>query len=159
MSVRRALDVIEIRNPCPAAWEQMSGDVKRRFCTHCNKFVHNLSEMPTDEAEKLVCSGAGDLCVRFARDPQTNRILTLDYRPRPIPSRRRAMATLISIFAAISFSGTWAICKVLRKPLPVPPAPPISYVAGGICAPTPAPVKPVAKASAKKTTPSKPIGG
>src|SRR5205823_8797543 len=144
MSIRRILDVIEIRNPCPASWEQMAGDTKRRFCTHCNKFVHNLTEMPSDEAERLVCSNAGDLCVRFARDPETNRILTLDYRPRPTSSRRRALATITSIVAAICFSGTWAICKVLRKPPPTPPA--MSYIGGTPAIqpipPTPAPAAP-----------------
>src|SRR3954468_15236898 len=135
MSIRRALDVIEIKDPCPVAWEQMTGDAKRRFCAHCNKFVHNLTEMPTDEAERLVCSSAGEFCVRFARDPETNRIYTLDYRPPPQPSRRRAVVTVLSIFSAICFSSTWAICKVLRKPPPAPTPPAMTYVAGGASAP------------------------
>jgi hypothetical protein len=156
MSVRRALDVIEVNNPCPASWELMTGDAKRRFCTHCNKFVHNLTEMPTDEAERLVCSNAGNLCVRFARDPATNRVLTLDYRPRPTPSRRRALAVVVSIVGAISFSGTWAICKVLRKPPPAPPAPPaISYVAGGMAPP---PVNPPVPSNVQKKHVVKRVG-
>lgn len=161
MSIRRALDVIEIQNPCPASWELMAGDAKRRFCAHCNKFVHNLIEMPSDEAERLVCSGAGDLCVRFARDPQTDRILTLDYRPRPTPSRRRALATIASIVAAICFSGTWAICKVLRKPPPAPPAvtsaPLGRMVAGGISAPPP--VNPPVPSNVQKKHVAKHVGG
>jgi hypothetical protein len=140
MSNRRALDVIEIRNPCPAPWEAMRGDERRRFCTHCNKFVHNLTEMPSDEAERLICESGGDLCARFARDPETNRILTLDYRPRPMPSRRRAMTVMVSIVGAICFSGTWAVCKVLRKAPPPPPPPPppaVTFLGGVVSMPPP----------------------
>jgi hypothetical protein len=151
MSIRRALDVIEVRSPCPAPWEAMAGDTKRRFCAHCNKFVHNLTEMPSEEAERLVCESGGNLCVRFARDSQTDRILTLDYRPPPRPSRRRAIATIASIFGAVCFSGTWLACKLLRKPPPLvpPPTPPMSYVAGGMTLP-PAPPNSVVRTTPKK---------
>src|SRR5262245_29135528 len=140
MSARRLLlDVIEVRQPCPADWGQMKGDAKRRFCEHCHKFVHNLSEMPTNEAERLVCESAGELCVRFARDPMTNRILTLDYRPRPVPSRRRAFLTIASIVGAVIFSSTWIVCRIIGKPVPPPPAPtpPMSGIMGAMVAPLP----------------------
>jgi hypothetical protein len=53
MSQRRALDVIQVNKPCPADWNQMAGDDSRRFCTHCQKFVHNLSAMPSDSSVKM----------------------------------------------------------------------------------------------------------
>jgi hypothetical protein len=122
MSDRHALNVLQVASPCDASWDQMSGDAQRRFCTHCNKFVHDLSAMPTDQAEKLVCESAGSLCVRFARDARTGAVLTLDYRPPPRrPSRARGVAVIASILAAMSFAATWAAYRVLRKPaLPVP---------------------------------------
>jgi hypothetical protein len=118
----RKLDIIEVKQPCPALWDEMIGDEKRRFCDHCRKFVHNLSAMPEDEAERLVCSAAGSLCVRFARDAQTGKTITLNYAPRPITARRRGLVTIASILAACSITATWATSKVLRKP--APPAPP-----------------------------------
>lgn len=130
MSQRRALDVIEVKNPCTADWTQMSGDARRRFCSHCNKFVHNLSEMPSDEAEKLVCESGGNLCVRFARDAQSGKILTLDYAPVPKSSRRRAIATIASVIAAVACGGGWTAIKLLRKPVPAR-----MFVAGDISAP------------------------
>jgi hypothetical protein len=133
MSNKRALDVIQVNSPCPALWEQMAGDEQRRFCTHCRKFVHNLTQMPSDQAERLVCESAGELCVRFARDESTGKIITLDYRPAPKTSRRRALLIIASILGALGFTGTWAAHKLLRQPPPVQG----QFVAGGIGPPPP----------------------
>jgi hypothetical protein len=59
---------VHIAEPCDASWNEMSGDDARRFCDHCTKHVHNLSEMPRSEATKLVSSGQ-NLCVRYASTP------------------------------------------------------------------------------------------
>ena len=41
-----------------------------RHCSHCRKTVHNLSAMPRSEAEALLASGGGKLCVAFALTPE-----------------------------------------------------------------------------------------
>src|SRR4051812_28790834 len=105
MSSRRALDVIEVESPCSASWDQMTGDEVRRFCPHCNKFVHNLSAIPAGEAEQLVCSSAGDLCVRFTRDMKSNRLLTLDYSPVPKPARRGIFEIIAMVVAGLCVGG------------------------------------------------------
>lgn len=132
MSNRRALNVISVGTPCPADWEQMAGDGASRFCSHCQKFVHNLSAMPADEAERLVCGNAGNLCVRFARDPQTGGVLTLGYARKPRTSRARGLATITAIGGAIVSVAAWAGVKALRKQ---PPAPPV-FVMGDSVLPT-----------------------
>jgi len=139
MSERRSLDVIQVSNPCPADWEQMTGDEEHRFCSHGSKWVHNLSAMPADEAERLVCESAGKMCVRFARDSVTGATLTLNYAAKPQSSRRRALATIASIGAAIVAAGTMGAIQLMRKPVPasrsvimgemmVPIPPPNSFV-------------------------------
>jgi hypothetical protein len=133
MSQRRPLDVIQVANPCLAAWDEMAGDDKRRFCSQCNKFVHNLSAMPADEAERLVCESAGSLCARFARDPVNGRIITLDYAPRPRTSRLRAVLVIASLLASGSIAAAWAAYELFLKPAP----PQMLFVAGGITAPLP----------------------
>src|SRR3954470_19236031 len=134
---RPTLDVIQVASPCTASWEQMKGDEQRRFCDHCNKFVHDLSAMPTDEAEKLVCSAAGQLCVRFARDTRSGQLITLDYRPPPRASRTRAFAVVASLLASTSVAATWVAYKLMSKP---PPPPPVLRMMGEIAIPrTPAP--------------------
>jgi hypothetical protein len=143
MSDRRSLDVIQVSNPCPADWEQMAGDEKHRFCSHCNKWVHDLSAMPRVEAERMVCQAAGSLCVRFARDAQTGEVLTLDYAPKPLSSRRRALATIASIGAALLCAGTLGAIRLRRKPA-VPAAPRLLGEMGDIVCPPPAPANPAA---------------
>lgn len=77
--LRRPLDVLEVKTPCPADWDAMNGDDQLRFCGHCNRHVHNLSAMTEDAATRLLCERAGQLCVRFSRDSK-GRTATLEYQ-------------------------------------------------------------------------------
>jgi hypothetical protein len=61
------LNRVQIAKPCPARWEEMSGDERARFCAHCNKHVYNLSAMTTAEATALIREKEGRLCARFYR--------------------------------------------------------------------------------------------
>lgn len=63
-----SLDVIQVSEPCTADWSAMEGDATRRFCSSCNKHVHNLSAMPKADAEALLASSQWRLCVRFTRE-------------------------------------------------------------------------------------------
>jgi hypothetical protein len=116
----RPLDVINVARPCTADWNQMEGDEKRRFCEHCQKHVYYLGAMPEDEAERLICQRAGSMCVRFARDPETNAVMTLNYAPKKQYSRRRAIATMAAIATAFGSVAAWAGFTFLRKAPPPP---------------------------------------
>lgn len=61
------LDNIHIAAPCPANWEEMSGDDRKRYCSQCQLNVYNLSSMTRKEAERLLIESEGRLCVRFYR--------------------------------------------------------------------------------------------
>jgi hypothetical protein len=56
---------IRVASPCPADWNQMTGDDRVRACAQCNKSVYNLSNMTRDEAEALIVAKEGKLCVRY----------------------------------------------------------------------------------------------
>lgn len=94
----RKLDVIDIPNPCPRNWDDMIGDERARFCSHCQKHVYNLSVVSASEAEKLIWAAAGELCVRFEKDSQGD-VITLDYAP---PPPRRRWLTAVWLGAAIA---------------------------------------------------------
>ena len=51
-------------------WAHMIGDAKARHCSQCSKMVHNLSAMPRWEADALLASGGGRLCIAFALTPE-----------------------------------------------------------------------------------------
>jgi hypothetical protein len=63
------LDHIEVPTPCPAEWDDMQGNERVRFCTHCARSVHNLSAMTRPEAMKLIAHTRGRVCVRYYRRP------------------------------------------------------------------------------------------
>jgi hypothetical protein len=144
----RRLDVIQVPNPCTASWDRMRGDDTRRFCEQCRKFVHDLSAMPADAAERLVCESAGELCVRFARDVNTGRVITLDYAPVPKTSRRRAFVVITSILAATCTAATLGAYRLLRKPAPPPPI----FIAGAIALPPPAVQSPSSPTSSSSSS-------
>jgi len=62
-----ALENVRVAAPCPASWEVMAGDERVRFCAECKLNVYNLSEMTRREAERLIATHEGRLCVRFYR--------------------------------------------------------------------------------------------
>src|SRR4030095_5967999 len=61
------LDHVSVAAPCPADWDEMSGNDRVRFCGQCNLNVYNLSAMTKSEAEAFISNNEGRLCVRFYR--------------------------------------------------------------------------------------------
>lgn len=61
---------LQVSEPCSVEWDSMSGDERVRFCDHCQKHVHNLSELTPREALDLVLRSGGRLCLSIERDSQ-----------------------------------------------------------------------------------------
>lgn len=85
-------DRIFIPDPCPAAWDAMTGDDRARYCAHCGKTVHNISAMSEAQAHALLDAADAHLCVNFLRD-RKGRPITAD-RPLSLATARsrRALA-------------------------------------------------------------------
>jgi hypothetical protein len=62
-----ALANVSVASPCTASWDRMTGDARVRHCAECHLNVYNLSEMTRAEAERLITTREGRLCVRFYR--------------------------------------------------------------------------------------------
>lgn len=99
---RSALDVIQIASPCTQDWNAMTGDEKRRFCSECRLHVHDLSAMTRREAEDLLQSADGRVCVRLYRRPD-GRVLTKDCVTVRDRLRRRVRRLRIAAAAAFAF--------------------------------------------------------
>ena len=87
---------IEIASPCPASWAKMNGGDTQRFCDSCRLHVHDLSAMTAQEAETLLQTHQGELCVRYTQDTD-GRILTDEF-----PSPLRPMRSLILKHCALA---------------------------------------------------------
>ena len=48
------LSRFSVVSPCPISLPDMTGEDKLRFCQHCSKNVHNLSNMSKKEAAKVI---------------------------------------------------------------------------------------------------------
>ncbi len=62
---------IEVKSPCSESWEEMTGNDKVRFCSHCAKDVNDISEITRRETMRLVRRSGGNLCVRYKVHPIT----------------------------------------------------------------------------------------
>lgn len=120
---------VHIAEPCDASWNEMTGDETRRFCDHCTKHVHNLSEMPRSEATQLISSGQ-NLCVRYAHTPSGR----IRFKTRVVPATA-PMAQLIgartltaaAMSVAVLAGCDWPLAELnAEEPLEEP------ILAGGI---------------------------
>jgi len=93
------LDGVKVAAPCPADWGKMVGDERVRYCNQCELHVYNLSGMTRREAEALVTSAEGRLCVRFYRRAD-GTILT-----RNCPVGLRAIRRKVSRVAGAALSA------------------------------------------------------
>ena len=52
---------------CPATWDSMAGDETCRFCTHCQREVHNLNALDAADRAALLDSAtsAAQVCGRY----------------------------------------------------------------------------------------------
>jgi hypothetical protein len=70
--MKTPLDVlgeVRIASPCPASWDEMTGDERARHCSACSRTVYDLSRMTAVEAVDLLTANGWDACVRLYRRP------------------------------------------------------------------------------------------
>lgn len=128
------LNDIKVASPCPANWDEMYGDDRKRFCGECKLNVYNLSGMTKDEAESLVMNAEGRLCVRFYRRADGS-VLTADCPIgwAKIKQRTRLYATAVASLLMALFTGVLFASFFSKKN---------SVTVGELIAvPTPTPVK------------------
>ena len=104
------LDEVRVAAPCPADWGKMVGDERVRYCGSCELHVYNLSGMTRREAEALVTSTEGRLCVRYYRRPD-GTILTRNCPVGLSAVRRRvarvagsALSVVVAFFAGLGIN-------------------------------------------------------
>ncbi len=96
-------DQIRIAKSCPADWGAMTGDDRRRFCGTCSKNVFHLADLARKDAEQIILSHEGRLCVRLYQRPD-GTLTTGDCIRVTLPRRRRrgAIATVAAAIIGLS---------------------------------------------------------
>ena len=81
----------------------MAGDDRRRYCSHCRLCVYNLSAMDAAEAESLLRTETGRLCVRYYQRGD-RKVMTRDC-PKGLMAARMRVARTAAIAAGITLSA------------------------------------------------------
>jgi Carboxypeptidase regulatory-like domain len=89
------LDSINVKSPCIESWDEMKGNDEVRFCSHCEKNVHDISAMTRTKAEKLIKNSNGKLCVRYVKNPN-GKLITA---PPKLTQIKRRVAIAAGVLA------------------------------------------------------------
>ena len=129
------LDNIRVASPCPADWNEMYGDERKRFCSDCKLNVYNLSGMTRRDAETLIQDHEGRLCVRFFRRAD-GTVLTADC-PVGWERVKRRVSRTITAAASMAFGFAGGLLAV-RTPEKLLSLFPIDEIAPVHASPVPA---------------------
>jgi hypothetical protein len=100
---------LRIASPCFAKWDEMQGDDRSRYCSHCNLTVYNFSAMTSAEVEELISAKAGRICARLYRRSD-GTILTQD-----CPVGFRAKVRRVSRVAGAALSGAMSVLAAAQE--------------------------------------------
>lgn len=101
------LNNVKVASPCPANWDGMFGDERKRYCGECKLNVYNLSAMTRAEAEALITQGEGRLCVRFYQRAD-GTVITQDCPAgwAAVKNRAKVAATAFASLIVAILTGT-----------------------------------------------------
>lgn len=113
------LEAIQVASPCDAAWDDMTGTERMRFCHLCQKTVYNLSAMTREQADKLIRQKEGRMCVRLYRR-RDGTVLTGDC-PVGLRAVRRRMALWVGgaaacFLALVGWGSAMVGLKIASRP-------------------------------------------
>ncbi len=113
-----SLDDISVASPCSADWNKMTGDERVRFCGECKMNVYNLSGMSRKNAETLVQSTEGRLCVQYLRRSD-GTIITRDcpvaLHQKKIKATRKGALVAMTVMTLVGSFALLSSSKVLSQ--------------------------------------------
>jgi ankyrin repeat protein len=115
VSKRTFIDSVKVGNPCSEKWEEMTGNDRVRFCSHCAKDVNDLSTMTRKEATRLVRRSDGKICIRYRVDPVTRRPI---FAEQLLQITRRAPGLATGVLTASMAVSTSAYAQGGNSPVP-----------------------------------------
>ena len=126
MEPLNVLNDLKIASPCPAAWADMKGDDRTRFCGSCSKHVYNIAGLTAAEAVSLVQQSEGRLCIRLYRR-KDGSVLTADCPVGLRHAVRRRLVRLATAGAVLFLtlrSGVWLYGSGMSARFSAPNLPP-----------------------------------
>jgi len=87
---------LRVSRPCSRRWDDLIGDDVRRFCSDCNKFVHNLDAIAPTEVEAL--RHAGGFCGTYLADASGS---SANLKASPPMKGRQSSAAAATILVSV----------------------------------------------------------
>ena len=126
MKKKSFIDDVKVKDPCTQAWDEMVGNDKVRFCTHCAKDVNNLSAMTRKEAIRLVRKSGGSLCIRYVQQPRTKQPMFADQLTqitrRRVPLMAAGVMSASLSLATLTYAQGGAFAPLRTPPMGNGPA-------------------------------------
>ena len=119
MPKKSFIDSIRVNDPCNENWDEMTGNDRVRFCSHCSKNVNDISKLTRKHALRLVRESNGQLCVRYVQHPKTKAPIFAD-RLYQISRRAPLMAAGVMTASLSLATMTYAQGKLETLPAPNP---------------------------------------
>lgn len=109
------LNNLKVASPCSQDWNAMIGSERKRYCGECKLNVYNLSGMSRTEAENLITSSEGRLCVRFYQRADGS-VLTEDCPVGWARVKQRTRAYVTAVASLIfTFFGALGLVAAFKK--------------------------------------------
>jgi hypothetical protein len=109
------LNNLKVASPCSQDWNQMLGTDRKRYCGECKLNVYNLSGMSRAEAENLITSAEGRLCVRFFKRADGS-VITEDCPVGWAKVKQRTRAYITAVASLIfTFFGALGLVAAFKK--------------------------------------------
>jgi hypothetical protein len=105
-------DKLKIATPCPKDFDEMHGDGFKRFCDHCQKHVHNLSDLTRRDALALLKENRNSrICVVYTFDEREQVVFRDDVvLPRPPKKQLAGIRRLLAAAAVVPILATLPAC-------------------------------------------------
>ncbi len=108
-----------IEKPCPANWDDIKGDEKKRYCEHCQLHVHNLSAMTPNEQRDILFPGNTRNCISYVARANARAVDSESWLKIQSASwLPRWLATIVAALTSLCIPS----CRTTGTPIPPPPS-------------------------------------
>jgi hypothetical protein len=101
----KTLELLRVARPCAVGWGAMRDDGGARFCSACDRHVHDLSLMTRAEIAALAATTGGRFCGRLSRLPDGTLVTSDLFSPRRGPKGRAARAAGAALAALLGLAA------------------------------------------------------
>ena len=109
------LSNVRVASPCSQKWEEMVGDDRLRFCSHCQLNVYNFSVMTKAEVESFLMKAEGRICGRFYQRADGTMLTQREFDVRT-PKRWRLASVPVLLLANPAKASSPGRCKQSAPP-------------------------------------------